>query len=111
MQECEPGEQLHIGFDRSAGHAIVAISREEGRSALYRVNSLERLSTLARQIGATITVGGRLLVSIPLRSTDIPLTVDRARPVPTDVQELHEGEARHDVGSARESHHGQTGTH
>ncbi len=111
VQECEPGEQLHIGFDRSAGHAIVAISREEGRSALYRVNSLERLSTLARQIGATITVGGRLLVSIPLRSTDIPLTVDRARPVPTDVQELHEGEARHDVGSARESHHGQTGTH
>jgi signal transduction histidine kinase len=111
VQECEPGEELHIGFDRSVGHAIVAISREDGRSVLYRVNALERLNTLARQIGATITVGERLLVSIPLRASDVPATPDRARPIPNDAQALPEGEARHDVGGARESHHGQTGTH
>ena len=111
VQECDRGERLHIAFDRSVGHAIVAISREDGRSALHRLNTVERLSTLARQIGASITVGGRMLVSIPLRASDVSSTTDRARTVSTDTEQLREGEARHDVGSTRESHHGQTGAH
>ena len=111
VQECDPGEKLHIAFDRTVGHAIVAISREGSHSALHRLNTLERLGTLARQIGATITVGGRMLISIPLRSSDVSSTAERARPVSNDTERLSEGEARHDVGGARESHHGQTGAH
>jgi signal transduction histidine kinase len=111
VQECEAGEQLHIAFDRSAGHGIVAISRAGGRSVLHRLNTLEQLSTLARQLGAAITVGDRVLISIPLRASDVSSTAERVRSVPNDTEALHEGDARHDVGSARESHHGQTGAH
>ena len=78
---------------------------------LHRLNTLEQLSTLARQVGAAITVGDRVLISIPLRASDVSLTAERVRSVPNDTEALHEGDARHDVGSARESHHGQTGAH
>ena len=112
LQECEPGEQLHIAFDRSVGHAIVAICREEGRSALRHLPVFERLSTLAGQIGATISVGERLQISIRLRPTDVSSTAERLRSVPkNDEDELREGEARHDIRGARESHHGQAGAH
>lgn len=111
VQECDPGERLDVTFDRSVGHAIVAISREGGRSTLHRLNTLERLSILARQIGASITVGGRMLVSIPLRASDVSSTVELGRSASNDAEQLREGEARHDVGSTRESHHGQTGAH
>lgn len=110
VQECDPGEKVQIAFDRTVGHAIVAISREGGRYALQRLDTLERLSTLARQIGATITVGARTLVSVPLRASDVS-TAERPKPVSNDVERLHEGETRHDVGGARESHHGQAGAH
>lgn len=111
LQECEPGEQLRIAFDRSVGHAIVAIRREEGRSAISRLDVLERMSTLAGQIGATISGGERMLVSIRLRSGDASSTAEQVRSVPQDTVELREGEARHDVRSAREGYHGQAGAH
>ena len=111
LQECEPGEQLHIEFDRSVGHAIVAISRDVGRSTLRRRDVLERLSTLAGQIGATISVGERILVSIRLRLSEMSSTTERARSMPKETDELREGEPRHDVRGAREGHHGQTGAH
>lgn len=121
VHECNAGEELHIAFDRSVGHAIVTISRARGlreqisregdRSVLHRRDMLERLSTLARQIGATITVGGRTAISIPLRASDGSSVAERTRSVSNDVERLHDGETRHDIGGARESHHGQTGAH
>jgi len=111
LQECEPGEQLHIGFDQPAGHATVVVSRESGHSSLRDLHALERLSTLAGQIGATITPGERTLVSIPLHSGEMAPTPELERPVPREADQLSDGEARHDVRSAREGHHGQTGAH
>ena len=111
LQECEPGERLHIAFDRSLGHVIVMLSREPARPAVHDLPSLERLSTLAAQVGATITPGERIVVSIPLRPGEVSSTVERARSVPRDADELREGQQRHDVRSARESHHGQSGAH
>ena len=110
VQECDPGEKVHIAFDRTVGHAIVAISREGGRYVLHRLDTLERLSTLARQIGATITVGAQTLISVPLRASDVS-TGERPNLVSRDAERLREGETRHDVGGTRESHHGQTGAH
>ena len=111
LQECEPGEQLHIAFDRSLGHAILMLSREPARSAFHSLPALERLSTLAGQVGATITPGERILVSIPLRPNEVPSSVERARSVSRDADELREGQQRNDVRGARESHHGQSGAH
>jgi signal transduction histidine kinase len=121
VQECNPGARLHIAFDRTVGHAVVTIaragglreevSREGDHSVLHRRDTLERLSTLARQIGASITVGGRTAISIPLRASDASPVTERTQSVSHDVERLREGETRHDIGGARESHHGQTGAH
>ena len=109
--ECGPGERLQIGFDRSAGHATLVISRESGHSPLRDLRVLERLSTLAGQIGATITAGERMLVSMSLRPSELAPSSERERSVPRDADELSDGEARHDVRGMREGHHGQTGAH
>jgi signal transduction histidine kinase len=110
LQECEAGEELRVTFDRSAGHATLVISREKGRSASRRLDILQRLSTLAGQIGATITAGERTLVTIRLRSSEVSSTGERA-PSTEDASDLPEGQTRHDVRHAHEGHHGQTGTH
>src|SRR5687767_3420429 len=57
LQECEPGEQLHIDFLQAAGRATLTVSCESGYIALHAPQVLERLSALAGQIGATITAG------------------------------------------------------
>ena len=110
LQECEPGEQLHVDFDRTVGQATVIISRESGRSPL-REDAFERLRTLAKQIGATVSAGERTLVSIPFRAPETELSAERVRSVPGNSDELGDGEARHDVRGAREGHHGQAGAH
>ncbi len=111
LLECEPGEEIHIGFEQPAGRATVVISCESGHSLLRDLRTLERLSTLAGQIGATIAPGVRTLVSISLRSGESAPAPELERPVPRDADELSDGEARHDVRGAREGHHGQTGAH
>ena len=111
LQECEPGERLHVDFLEVAGRATLAISCESGRSALRAPRVLERLSALAGQIGASITVGERTMVSVPLRPGEMAPSTERERIVPHDSDELGDGEARHDVRGAREGHHGQAGAH
>jgi signal transduction histidine kinase len=110
LQECEPGEQLHIDFDRTAAQATVIISRESGRSPLGE-DVFDRLRALAGQIGATVSAGERTLVSIPLRAAETAPTAERVRSMPGGSSELGDGEARHDVRSSREGHHGQAGAH
>ena len=110
LQECEPGEQVHIDFDRTVGQATLIISRESGRSPL-REEVLDRLRALAKQIGATVSAGERTLVSIPFRAPEPEPTAERVRSVPGSSGELGDGEARHDVRGAREGHHGQASAH
>lgn len=105
LQESEPSEQLHIDFRQAAGRVALVISRKSEHSALRAPHILERLSTLAGQIGATITVGERTMVSIPFRPSGA-VSTERERKVPRDSGELSDGKARHDVRSARESQHG-----
>lgn len=111
FQECESGEELHIGFDRSGEHVALAIACKSGHPVLRDLRVLDRLSTLARRFGATITAGDRMLLSIPLRTGESAPTADLERTVPRDADELRDREARHDVRSTREGHHGQAGAH
>lgn len=109
LQECERGERLHVDFDQAAGQATLIVSRESGRAPLHE-GVLARLSGLARQIGATITAGERTSISIPLRAHETS-TTERERTVVHDAGALGDRDARHDVRSAREGHHGQAGAH
>jgi signal transduction histidine kinase len=110
IQECEPGEQLHIDFDRTAAQATLMISRESGRLPL-RDDVFDRLRVLAKQIGAVVSAGERTLVSIPFRAPEAEVPAELVRSVPGSAGELGDGESRHDVRGAREGHHGQAGAH
>jgi signal transduction histidine kinase len=115
LQECKAGEQLRLEFDDMVSdQAIVSISCESGRPVLGDQASLARLTSLARQVGASLTVDGRLVVSVPMGprevgEPDLPRAAERERPIPREAEELGAGEARDDVGSARQSKHGETG--
>jgi signal transduction histidine kinase len=109
LRECQSGEQVHVDFDQPAGRATVVISRESENPPIRDSKVLDRLNVLADQIGATITAGERVSVSLHLRSSDVTSSGERERSLPTEPDGLGDGEVRHDVGSARESHHRQTG--
>ena len=109
LQDCEPGERIHIDFEQPPGYAGLALSRESGRPPIRDSGVLERLNALAEQIGATITAGQTLLLSIRLGLSDAVQPAEQEHSVSRDSGPLGDGEIRHDVRSARESHHGQTG--
>ena len=111
LQECETADQLRIGFEAPSGRALVVVSWASGRQPIQDEAALERLRTLARQIGATITASNRLELSVQLRSADGAPLAERERSVPLESAELGDGDARHDLRSSREGHHGQAGAH
>jgi signal transduction histidine kinase len=120
LQECAEGDQLHLEFDDSvADRAIVIVSCESGRPPLEDAAALARLTSLAHQIGASLSAGERLLVSVPMGTRDedeslAPGVIERERPIPreaTGAVESVGGEPSNDVGGARQRHHGETGAH
>ena len=113
LQECSTGEQLHIAFEQAAGRASVIVSHGAGRAPIRDAKALERLTTLARQIGFPLTAADRVLMSIQFHPGNIGLAraSERERAVPRESGGLSAGEARHDVRGSREGHHGQAGAH
>jgi hypothetical protein len=118
LQECEEGDQLHLEFDGAvADRAIVIISCESGRAPLQDKTALARLTSLAHQIGASLSADGRLLVSVPMGAHDVddePIAsaaAERERPIPRETMDSGDGDTRDDVGGARERQHGETGAH
>jgi signal transduction histidine kinase len=108
LRECQLGERLRIDVLLTAGRVTLAISCESGYSPLRVPGVLERLSALAGQIGATIAAGERTTVSVPFRPGGMAPSREHERMVPRDAVQLSDGETRHDLGGAREGHHGQT---
>jgi signal transduction histidine kinase len=110
LRECGPGEQVRVDFEQPSGRGTVIVSRESGEPPIRDGEMLTRVAALAAQIGATISFADRVVVTVPLRSTEgggsLP---DRERKVPRDSTTLGDGQPRHDVRGAREGHHGQTG--
>jgi signal transduction histidine kinase len=111
LQECEAGEHIHIDFDQTSGRTNVVLSRESRRPPIPDAQVLERLNALAGQIGATITTGEGLPVSIQLRLGEVPQPSERERSVSREPSVLGDGETRQDIRGARESYHGQSGAH
>ena len=117
LQECEEGDQLHLEFDEAiADRAIVIISWESGRSPLRDKTAVARLTSLAHQIGASLSADGRLLVSVPMGTRDagepvVPAATERERPISLEAIDSGDGDARDDVGGTREREHGETSAH
>lgn len=113
LQECNSGEQLNVEFEQAADWVNVIVSHDAGRPPIRDADALERLNTLARQIGCSLTVTEHVRVSIQFQPGDVDLThaSERERSVPRESSGLSDGEARHDVRGAREGYHGQAGAH
>jgi signal transduction histidine kinase len=113
LQECSTGGQLTVGFEQAVGRASIIVSHAAGHPPICDTAAVERLTTLARQIGFSLTTTDRVLVSIQFHPGDAGLmrASERERSVPRESGGLSDGEARHDVRGAREGNHGQAGAH
>lgn len=107
LQDCESGEQIRVDFDHAAEHASVTISRDSGRPPIRDRRVLDRLSSLAGQIGARITMGDALHLAIGFHPGEISQATGREHSVRRNSEQLDHGETRHDVRGASESHNGQ----
>jgi signal transduction histidine kinase len=116
LQECVARDQLHLEFGDPVGEvATVSITCESGRRPLEGVASLERLSALARRMGASVSAGERLLLSVPMRAhaggEGATVGVEAERSVPRPAVNLGDLDARDDVRGPRQRQHGQSGAH
>jgi hypothetical protein len=111
LQECADGDQLRLEFSGPVdGRGTVSIACESGREPICDSAALDRLSSLARRIGASISAGQQVLVSVPMQA----LPVDQSGPIAErsvrrEPVGLGDGDARDDIGGPRERYHGQSG--
>ncbi len=110
LQESRAGEHLHLDFEDVAGNkAAVRLSCESGLAPIANRDTLERLATLAHQLGASATFSDHVLITVPMRRSvaEGGFTIERERPVLHDSVELGNGEPPHDLRSPRDGDHGQ----
>lgn len=108
LHECDAGDQLHLEFgDSGAEQATIILSVYSGRSPICDDETIERLTTMARRMGATISVGSRVLVSVPMQSNeDAQAPTSRDRALVKNPATLGDRDARHDLRSASKGQHG-----
>jgi signal transduction histidine kinase len=116
LQDCEEGDQVRLEFDDAvADRAVVILSCDSGRRPLQDADCLARLTSLAHQVGASLSADDRLVVSVPMRARDAGepdvSAAERERLIPRDAMELGGGEPRDDVRGTRQRQHGETGAH
>lgn len=116
LQECPEGDQLRLEFSGPVdGHGTVSISCESGRQPMLEGAALEHLSALSHRIGATISMGQSVLVSIPMQSQpgesggSITVASEPERTLPRAPATLGDRNARDDIGGQRQRRHGQPG--
>ena len=112
LQECVEGDQLHLAFrDPVRGMATLSIACESGRRPLEDAASLERLTSLARRMGASIAVSECVLLSVPMHARDGVDAVEGERSVPRGAVNLGDLDSRDDLRGPRQRQHGQSGAH
>jgi signal transduction histidine kinase len=120
LHESVAGDELNISFgeplrDRAAIH----LQRVPSRPVLSQNVGLERLKSLAKQIGAELEADDRVALFFPAYGPEgveaitpavevsTPVTVSASADAPI---RSGQGDARHDSRSAREREHGQPGS-
>lgn len=116
LQESVEGDELNVSFgEPENGRATVSVCRTPERPAVSERGAIERLGTLAAQMGARLEAGTHLVLSFPTQRQDplvqpieessrVPVEADANRPSRSVV-----GDARHDLRSTRERENGQAG--
>ena len=109
LQESQAGEQIHLTVDEHGEDRVaICLSHKSTHAPIERRTALDRLTTLARGIGASVTFADPVVISLPLQSGDRGSRVVTERSAPGKATGSAVVEASHNLGSAREDDHGQT---
>jgi signal transduction histidine kinase len=111
LQECVEGDQLHLAFGGPVeGRGTVSISCETGREPIRDKSMLERLTSLSQRIGASISTGEQISISVPMQAPigeERPVIVaEQERSVARAPAGLGDRETRDDLASPSQRHHG-----
>lgn len=108
LQESQAGEQIHLTFEEHGQDRVaICLSHKSTHAPIERRTALDRLTALARGIGASVTFADPIVISFPLQSGGRGAQVaDRSARGKTTGSAV--AEASHNLGSAREDDHGQT---
>jgi hypothetical protein len=108
LHESRMGEQIHLTFDENdKGRVAIGLSHKSSHTPIERRNALDRLTALARRIGASVTFTDPVLISFPRHGSDRETAIVTERSAPGDSSGLSVAEASHNLRSAREDDHGQ----
>jgi signal transduction histidine kinase len=115
LQESVAGDELKISFCETVGdRATIRLQRIPARPAISQGTALERLGILADQMGATLEVDDRVVLSFRAYGTEAiappievstPVAVNSSADAP---RRSGHGDTRHDGRSPRQREHGQS---
>ena len=108
LRESRTGERIHLAFNPAhEGRAEMRLSNESGRAPIEKRNIRDRLTALARKIGAFVTFSDQVLISVPMRVSDRGSRHTSERAVLREPLGLSVRETPHNLRSTREDDHGQ----
>jgi signal transduction histidine kinase len=108
LQESRAGEQLHLTFDDNGeGRVAICLSHRSGHVPIERRNTLDRLTSLARRIGASLTFADPIVISLPMYGGDRETQLATKDSMPGDGSRSAVAETSHNLRSSREDDHGQ----
>lgn len=113
LHEAVAGDELTVAFgDVTDGRVTVRLESVPAHPPIASPDALRRLGALASRMGAKLVTGEQLLLSLAVqegRSEDDEGEAAVAPSAGQDGSGEGEGESRHDLRSARQREHGQSG--
>jgi signal transduction histidine kinase len=108
LRESRAGERIHLTFDENSKDRVaICLSRKSGHLPIERRNALDRLGVLARGMGASVTFGDPIVVSLPMDAGDRGARTVSKDVTPGDAKGLGVAEKSYNLRSSREDDHGQ----
>jgi signal transduction histidine kinase len=108
LPELHAGERIHLACDvTKEGRAEIRLSSGSDHAPIERRSVRERLTALARKIGASITFSDAVLMSVPTRVNDRGSHQLSERSILREPTGLSVRETPHNLRSTREDDHGQ----
>ena len=114
LHECAEGDQLQLEFDGPVdGRGTVSVACDSGRDPIRDESALERLSTLAHRMGASISTGNHVLMSVPMQihahDGTSPIAAESERSVDRGPVGLGDRDTPDDIRGPRQRNNGQSG--
>lgn len=108
LQESHTGEQIHLTFDENGeGQMAIGLSHKSSHALIERRNALDRLATLARRIGASLTFADPIVITLPMHDGDQGARAATEHPGRSETIGSGVAETPHNLRSTREDDHGQ----